>query len=108
MSLQSLLGLGLESQRSSTIGSDEWLLNTIALCSSFLAGPSTGRAAAGVLRPQMNFLTPLSFGLEIQIHGSERPANKIGGDGALNVTDGYPNGLLCSKAHRGTKLQYAS
>src|ERR1700736_2530642 len=32
---------------------------------------STGRAAVGALRPQMNSLTPLSLGLEIQIHGSE-------------------------------------
>ena len=26
----------------------------------------------GTLRPQLKFLTPLSLGLEIQIHGSER------------------------------------
>jgi hypothetical protein len=53
------------------IGSVGWLLNIIVLRNSFLAGPSTGRAAVGALRPQMNFLTPLSLGLEIQIHGSE-------------------------------------
>ena len=34
-----------------------------------MVGPSTDRAAAGILRPQMNFLTLLSLGLEIQIHG---------------------------------------
>jgi hypothetical protein len=40
--------------------------------SAELVGPSTGRAAVGALRPQMNFLTRLSLGLVIQIHGSER------------------------------------
>jgi serine/threonine protein kinase len=44
----------------------------IVLQSVFLVGPSTDRAAAGTLRPQMNFLMRLSLGLEIQIHGSER------------------------------------
>ena len=72
MSLQSLPGPVSGSPRSSTIGSDGWLLNIIVLRSSFLAGPSTDRAAVGTLRPQMNFLTRLSLGLEIQIHGSER------------------------------------
>src|ERR1700736_4589466 len=72
MSLQSLPGPGSESPRSLTIGSDGWLLNIIALRSSFLAGPSTDRAAVGTLRLQMNFLMRLSTGLEIQIHGSER------------------------------------
>ena len=71
-SLQSLPGPVSGSLRSSTIGSDEWLLNIIVLRSSFLAGLSTDRAPAGTLRPQMNFLTLLSLGLEIQIHGSER------------------------------------
>ena len=71
-SLQSLPGPGSESRRSSTIGSDGWLLNIIVLRSSFLAGPSTDRAPVGALRPQMNFLMRLSLGLEIQIHGSER------------------------------------
>src|SRR5271165_3792906 len=71
-SLQSLLGLGSESRRSSTIGSDAWLLNIIVLQSSFLAGPFTDREPVGVLPQPMNFLTPLSLGLEIQIHGSER------------------------------------
>ena len=60
MSLQSLPGLVSESPRSSTIGSDGWLLNIIVLRSSFLAGPSTDRAPVGTLRPQMNFLTLLS------------------------------------------------
>src|SRR5258708_16011224 len=71
MSLPSLPGPGLGSPRSSTIGSDGWLLNTIVLRSSFLVGPSTDRAAVGALRPQMNFLTRLSLGLAIQIHGPE-------------------------------------
>ena len=72
MSLQSLPGPVSESRRSSTIGSDGWLLNTIVLQSLFLAGPSTDRAPVGALRPPMNFLMQLSLGLEIQIHGSER------------------------------------
>ena len=46
-SLQSLPGLVSESRRSSTIGSDGWLLNIIVLRSSFLAGPSTDRAPWG-------------------------------------------------------------
>src|SRR5271169_2707179 len=71
-SLQSLPGLGWESRRSSTIGSDGWLLNIIVLRSSFLAGPSTDKAAVGTLRLQMNFLMLLSNGLAIQIRGSER------------------------------------
>ena len=72
MSLQSLPGPVSGSRRSLTIGSDGWLLNIIVLRSSFLAGPSIDRAAVGTLRPRMNFLTRLSLGLEIQIHGSER------------------------------------
>src|SRR5271157_3677011 len=72
MSLQSLPGLVSGNLRSSTIGSDGWLLNIIVLPSSFLAGPFTGRAVAAALRPQMNFLTLHSLGLAIQIHGSER------------------------------------
>src|ERR1700730_16495765 len=72
MSLQSLRGLVSGNLRSSTIGSDGWLLNIIVPRSSFLAGPSTGRAVAAALRPQMNFLMLLSLGLAIQIHGSER------------------------------------
>src|SRR5271166_3197480 len=71
-SLQSLLGPGSGSRRSLTIGSDGWLLTIIVLQSLFLVGPSIDRAAAGRLRPQMNFLMRLSLGLEIQIHGSER------------------------------------
>ena len=72
MSLRSLPGLVSESPRSSTIGFGEWLLNIIALLSSSLAGPSTGRARVGAPPPQMNFLTLLSLGLEIQIHGWEQ------------------------------------
>src|SRR6266446_1236248 len=60
------------SPRSSTIGSDGWLLNIIVLRSLFSAGPSTDRAAVGTLRPQMNFLMRLSLGLEIPIPASER------------------------------------
>jgi len=37
----------------------------------FMVGPSTDRAAVEALRRQTNFLTRLSLGLEIQIHGSE-------------------------------------
>ena len=47
MSSRSLPGLGSESPRWSTIGSGEWPPNIIVLLSSFLAGPSTGRAAVG-------------------------------------------------------------
>src|SRR5262245_29916242 len=72
MSLPSLHGLESGSRRSSIIGSDRWLPKTIVLHSSFLAGPFTDRAAAGRLRQRMNFLTLLSIGLEIPIHGSER------------------------------------
>ena len=49
-----------------------WLLNTIVLRSSFLAGPFIDKVPAETLYPQMNFLTLLSLGLGIQIHGSER------------------------------------
>src|SRR6202022_1208316 len=72
MSLQSLPGPVSGSPRWSTIGSGRWLPNIIVLRSWFLVGPSTGRAQVEVLRPQMNFLTRLSLGLVIQIHGSER------------------------------------
>src|SRR6202790_562775 len=76
MLLQLLPGLGSGSPRSLTIGSDGWLLTITVLQSLFLVGPSTDRAAVGTLRPQMNFLTRLSTGLEIQIHGSERRGRK--------------------------------
>src|SRR5690242_7487171 len=72
MSLQSLPGPVSGSPLSLTIGCDGWLLTIIGLQSLFLVGPSTGRAAVRRLRPQMNFLTRLSFGLAIQIHASER------------------------------------
>src|ERR1700730_12495016 len=78
-SLQSLPGLGSESPRSLTIGSDGWLLDIIALRSLFLAGLSIDRAALEALRQQMNFLTRLSLGLEIQIHGSERGGRRARG-----------------------------
>src|SRR6516225_6234721 len=71
-SLQSLPGRVLESPRSSTIGSDGWRLSSIAPPNSYLAGRSTDRAPVAALRPEMNFLMPLSVGLEIQIHGSVR------------------------------------
>src|SRR5271165_7025597 len=70
-SLQSLPGPVSGSPHLSTIGSDEWLLHTIVLQSWSLAGPFTDRAPVGTLRLQMNFLTRLSTGLEIPIHGSE-------------------------------------
>jgi hypothetical protein len=53
---------GSVSPHLSTIGSAEWLLNTIVLRNSFLAGPSTDRAAVGTLRPQANSL-PVESGL---------------------------------------------
>src|ERR1700730_7192372 len=71
-SLQSLPGPESGSRHSSTTGSDEWLLNSIALRNSFLVGLSTGRERVEVPRPQMNFLTLHSVGLVIRIHGSER------------------------------------
>src|SRR5215468_6623326 len=71
-SLPSLPGPGPENLRSLTIGSDEWLLDSIVLRNSYLAGLSTGRAPGRRLRPPMNSLTLLSLGLEIQIHGSGR------------------------------------
>jgi serine/threonine protein kinase len=60
-----------ESPRLLTIGSGEWRPNTIDRLSSSLAGRSTGRVAVGAARQQMNFLTLLWLGLEIQIHGLE-------------------------------------
>jgi hypothetical protein len=72
MSLPSLPGLGPGSPRSSTIGSDRWLLNIIEVRRLCLVGHSTDRALVGVLRPQMNSFTRLSLGSAIPIHGSER------------------------------------
>src|SRR6202162_5547235 len=72
MSFQLLHGPASGSPPSSTIGSDGWVRTIIVLQSLFLVGPSTDRAAVGILRPQMNFLMRLSTGLEIQIHGSVR------------------------------------
>ena len=95
MSLQSLPGLVSGSPRSSIIGFDGWLLNIIVLRNSFLAGPSTDRVQLGGLRPQMNFLTLLLLGLEIQIHGlgtawekGERLAKLIAHRRTLLVLDG--------------------
>src|SRR5262249_35746182 len=68
----SLPGPGSGNPRSSTIGSNEWLLDTIVLRNSYLPGLFTDRAPVGALRLPMNSLTLLSLGLEIQIHGSER------------------------------------
>src|SRR3974377_1691448 len=79
MSFRSLHGPVSGSPLSLTIGSEGWLLTIIVLQSLFLVGPSTDRAAVGRLRPQMNFLTWLSVGLEIQIHGSERRGRKAKG-----------------------------
>src|SRR6202140_4575447 len=76
MSFQLLNGPASGSQPPSTIGSDRWVGAIIVLQSLFLVGPSTDRAAVGRLRPQMNFLMRLSLGLEIQIHGSERPGRR--------------------------------
>src|SRR5271165_5045027 len=75
-SLQSLPGLGSGSPRSLTIGSDGWLPTIIVLRSSFLVGLFTDKGPPGDLRLQMNFLRLLSLGLEIQIHGSERPGRR--------------------------------
>src|SRR6201987_3455629 len=72
MSFRSLPGPVSGSPLSLTIGSDGWLVTIIVLPSLFLVGPSTDRAAVARLRPLMSFLTRLSLGLEIQIHGSER------------------------------------
>src|SRR5215469_6733944 len=72
MLLQLLPGAESENRRWSTTGSDEWLLNTIVLRNSYLAGLSTDRAPVAALRLPMNFLMPLFTGLAIQIRGSEQ------------------------------------
>src|SRR6516164_1035142 len=69
---QLLPGAESENRRWSTIGSDEWLLISIVLRNSSLAGLSTDRAPAAALRLPMNFLMPLFTGLAIQIHGLEQ------------------------------------
>src|SRR5580693_8682455 len=71
MSLQSLPGLVSGSRRSSTIGSDGWLLNIMVLRNLFLAGLSIDRVPVGALHPLMNFSTSLLVGLAIQILKSE-------------------------------------
>src|SRR6516165_12532352 len=72
MLLPLLPGVESENRHWSTIGSDEWLLNSIVLRNSSLAGLSTDRAPAAALRLPMNFLMPLFTGLAIQIHGLEQ------------------------------------
>src|SRR5215470_9429274 len=72
MLLQLLPGAESENRRWSTIGSGGWLLNSIVLRNSYLAGLSTDRAPVGRLRQRMNFLMQLSLGLATQIRGSER------------------------------------
>src|SRR6266481_7563434 len=71
MSFRLLHGPVSGNRHSLTIGSDGWLVTIIVLPSLFMVGPSTDRAAVEALRRQTNFLTRLSLGLEIQIHGSE-------------------------------------
>jgi hypothetical protein len=90
MSSQSSPGLVSESLRSSIIGSEGWLLNIIALRSSFLAGPSTDRARVRALRLQTNFLTRPSLDLAIQIRGSGQ-----GGKRAKDWRNSSPIGELC-------------
>jgi hypothetical protein len=74
------------------------------LLSLFLAGPSTGRAAVGALRPQIDFSMPLLLGLESdpQIgtawEKGVRLANLIAHRRTLMVLDGleplqYPPGV---------------
>src|SRR5215813_14227548 len=72
MLLQLLSGAESENRPWSTIGSDEWLLNSIVLRNSYSADLSTDRAPAATLRLPMNFLMPLFTGLAIQTRGSER------------------------------------
>src|ERR1700757_1907863 len=79
MLLQLLPGAESENRRWSTIGSDEWLLNTIVLRNSYLAGLSTDRAPAAALRLPMNFLMRLFTGLGIQIKESEPPGRRARG-----------------------------
>src|SRR5580692_11646088 len=71
-----LPGAESENRRWSTIGFDEWLLNSIVLRNSYLAGLSTDRAPAAALRLLMNFLMLLFTGLAIQTHDSEQDGKK--------------------------------
>src|SRR6516165_11284878 len=77
MLLQLLPGAEPENRRWSTIGSDEWLLNTIVLRNSYLAGLSTDKAPAAALRLPMNLLMPLFTGLAIQIHAREQHGRRV-------------------------------
>src|SRR5215469_2238192 len=76
---QLLPGAESENRRWSTIGSDEWLLNSIVLPNSYLAGLFTDRAPAEALRLPMSFLMRLSIGLATQIHGLEQHGRKAKG-----------------------------
>src|SRR5260370_1873520 len=73
---QLLPGAESENRRWSTIGFDEWLLNSIVLRNSYLAGLSTDRAPAATLPLPMNFWMPLFTGLAIQSHGREQHGRK--------------------------------
>jgi serine/threonine protein kinase len=77
--VQSLPGLASASPRSSTIGSDGWLLNIIVLHSLFSAGPSIGREPVERHPQLMNSLRLLSLGLETKIHGLEQGGRKAKG-----------------------------
>jgi hypothetical protein len=79
MLLQLLPGVESENRRWSIIGSDEWLLNTIVLRNSYLAGLSTDKAPAAALRLPMSFLMPLFTGLATQIHGLEQHGRRAKG-----------------------------
>jgi hypothetical protein len=80
-SFRSLPGPEWESRRSSTIGSEGWLLTIIVLRSSFLAGLFTDRAPVETLRPPMNFLMLLLAGLVIRIQGCrEEVSNRLAQD----------------------------
>src|ERR1700740_2276197 len=78
-SLASSHGLVSGNPRSSTVGCGGQLLKAIVRRSSFLAGPSTGKAQAVSLHPQMNLSTPLSLGLGIQIQEWELHGRRANG-----------------------------
>src|SRR5215471_17313244 len=69
---QLLPGAESETLRWSTIGSGAWLLNSIVLRNSYLAGLSTDRVPVAAHRLPMNFLMPLFTGLATQTRGSEQ------------------------------------
>ena len=89
------LGAVLVNPRSSIIGFDGWPLIIIVLRSLFLGGPSTGRAPAGTLRPQTNFLMRLSAwfgdpdpGLGTAWEKGERMAKLVARRRTLLILDG--------------------